>query len=285
MSLYDDDWTAAIVAADYLKLIEGWEDPNPAPIVATHEGFVVVQDELLTTPMPSGTVDRAIYNVPVGTKVRSIDYLIGHAPWTRNIEEWVFGSCPATGYAQISLPVVCKRYGKKAVMFMADRKVENRHEYQRRGEALGTVYHWVPNGMLTVTQKRAHDYVAESPDTRELLPLGLEHPTVIASMIKIARDLEVNPTEVWTVGSSGTLNRALQIAWPNAEVHVVSVGHKMTNRDIGRAIYHRCEIPFDKPVKKEDAPPFASAPTYDAKCWKFMRELASPGALFWNVGA
>ena len=36
---------------------------------------------------------------------------------------------------------------------------------------------------------------------------------------------------------------------------------------------------------KEDAPPFPSAPTYDAKTWKFMREHASPGALFWNVGA
>ena len=23
----------------------------------------------------------------------------------------------------------------------------------------------------------------------------------------------------------------------------------------------------------------------DAKCWKFMREFASPGSLFWNVGA
>ena len=117
------------------------------------------------------------------------------------------------------------------------------------------------------------------------MPIGLGDNTVIASFIKVARALPVDPQEVWTVGSSGTLNRSLQYAWPEAEVHVVSVGHTMKDHEIGTAIYHRSELKFDKPVKPEDAPPFPSAPTYDAKAWKFMREHASPGALFWNVGA
>jgi hypothetical protein len=108
---------------------------------------------------------------------------------------------------------------------------------------------------------------------------------VIGSFIKVARSLPLSPKEVWTVGSSGTLNRSLQLAWPDAEIHVVSVGHTMKEREIGRAIYHRSELKFDKPVKPEDAPPFPSAPTYDAKAWKFIREHASSGALFWNVGA
>ena len=152
-------------------------------------------------------------------------YLIGSDPNYAHIEEWVFGSCPATGYAQISLPYVCNRHGKKTVLFMADRKPENRHRYQQRGIRMGAEYHWVPNGMLSVTQKRARDYVEESPKTRALLPLGLEHPTVIASTIKVARDLPIDPSkEVWTVGSSGTLNRGLQLAFPDAEVHVVRVG-------------------------------------------------------------
>jgi hypothetical protein len=219
----------------------------------------------------------------VGTKVRGVDYLIGHDPAYADIDEWVFGSCPATGYAQISLPYVCSRYGKKAVLFMAKRNMENLHEFQKKGIELGTVYHWVPNGMLAVTQKRAKDYVAESPTTRALLPLGLEHPTVTASFIKVARDLDYTPKEVWSVGSSGSLNRALQLAWPDAEVHVVSVGHKMSEREIGRAIFHRSPYNFDKAVKVEDAPPYPSAPSYDAKVWAFVKELASPGALVWNV--
>ena len=41
---------------------------------------------------------------------------------------------------------------------------------------------------------------------------------------------------------------------------------------------------FDKPIKPIDAPPFPSAPTYDAKAWPFLKEFAKPNALFWNVG-
>ena len=254
-------------AEEYLTLIENWQDPNSKPVLKNHEGFIVVRDDLLNA----------------GSKVRGIDYLIGHNPFHKYIKEWVFGSCPATGYAQISLPTVCSKYNKKTVLFMAERKRENLHEYQLRGLTLKADYRWVPNGMLNVTQKRAKDYVNENPDERELLPIGLEHPTVIASFIKVARDLPIQPKEVWSVGSSGTLNRSLQLAWPDAEVHVVSVGHTMSQREIGRAIYHRSELKFDRPVKSEDAPSFPSAPTYDAKAWKFIRELASPGALFWNV--
>ena len=120
-----------------------------------------------------------------------------------------------------------------------------------------------------------------------VLPLGLEHPSVLGSIIKVARNLPVTPNEVWTVGSSGTLNRGLQFAWPHATIHVVSVGHTMNEREIGRAIYHRSEYKFDQPVKVEEMPPFPSAPTYDAKAWKFIQELSDKKGttLFWNVGA
>jgi len=253
----------------YLQIVKDWIDPNPEPVLKMHEDYIVLRDDLLGA----------------GTKVRGVDYLIGHMPEFKETKEWVFGSCPATGYAQISLPVVCGKYDKKAVLFMAERKRENLHGYQIKGLSLGADYRWVPNGMLNVTQKRAKDYVAENPTERAVLPLGLEHPSVIGSFIKVARALPIEPKEVWTVGSSGTLNRSLQLAWPDAEIHVVSVGHNMKEREVGRAIYHRSELKFDKPVKPEDAPPFPSAPTYDAKAWKFIREHASSGALFWNVGA
>jgi len=135
---------------------------------------------------------------------------------------------------------------------------------------------------LSVTEKRARDYVAEKPETRKLLPIGVEHPTVLASIIRVARSINRNPKEVWTVGSSGTLTRGLQLAWPEAEFHCVLVGHK---GDYGRAKTYKCDIKFDKQVKEKNAPPFPSAPTYDAKAWEFMRKYASRGALFWNVGA
>jgi len=251
-------------AEDFLQLIGDWKDPWPDPVIKEHEGFLVVRDDLLNA----------------GSKVRFLDFLIGKE---KHINEWVFGSCPATGYAQISLPIACRKHNKKAVLFMAKRDMNNLHPYQQRGIKEGTIYHWVENGMLPVTQKRARDYAAESDD-RMVLPLGLEHPTVIGSIIRVARNLSVKPKEVWTVGSSGTLNRGLQFAWPDARMNVVGVGHTMSSREIGRATHYESPYKFDKPVKKEEMPPFPSAPTYDAKVWSFVKKYASPGALIWNVG-
>jgi hypothetical protein len=59
----------------------------------------------------------------------------------------------------------------------------------------------------------------------------------------------------------------------------------MGQKELGRAKMYKCDIPFFNAVEPADAPPFPSAPTYDAKAWKFMKQYASPGALFWNVGA
>lgn len=263
------------VSEEYLSLIRDWQDPFPKPVLEIHEGIYVVRDDLLQA----------------GTKVRGADYLIGHCPKHKNIKEWVYGSCPATGYAQISLPFLCNKYGKKAVIFMAARSMDRLHDYQKRGIELGAEYHWVKDGMLNVTQKRARDYVAEDPKTRALLPIGLEHPTVFACFIKVARALPIVPKHVWSVGSSGTLSRALQLAWPNAEVHVVSSGgHNMNAREIGRAIFHPSKYKWNQTVKKDELPPFPSAPEYDAKAWKPMlqyyewHERVDP-ILFWNVGA
>jgi len=252
--------------------MQEWCDPYPCPVIEYHDGVAVVRDDLLN----------------VGSKVRFLDYLIGHDPDTSGIEEWVYGSSPATGYAQISLPIVCSKYGKKAVLFMAKRDESKLHEYQKRGIEAGAVYHWVNMGMLAVTEKRARDYVAEDPTRRRMLPIGLSHPTVEASIIRVARSLPLVPDVVWSVASSGTLSRGLQAAWPNAQVHAVSVGHKMAEWQIGRAIQHRSPYPFDKPVKKNELPPFPSAPTYDAKGWSIMQQWRQEHRptgtiLYWNV--
>jgi len=255
MSLFEE------TVEDYLPLIKDWIDPLPPPIVEEHEGFLIVRDDLIGG----------------GSKMRFADYLIRSQP---EIKEWVYGSSPATGYAQISLARLCTKYDKKAVIFMADRAVEKRHPYQLQAIQEGAIMNWVPNGMLSVTEKRARDYVSDNPTSRRLLPIGFDDPTVIASIIRVAQSMDVSPSEVWTVGSSGTLTRGLQLAWSDAEFHCVRVGHTGT---YGRAKIYKSSYAFNKPTKV--LPPFPSAPTYDAKAWEFMLEHASPGALFWNVGA
>ena len=248
-------------AEDYLPLIGDWQDTLPDPVIEEHEKIQVVRDDLLGG----------------GSKMRFADYLIKS---NEEIEEWVYGSSPATGYAQISLAALCRRYGKKAVVFMADRAWDKLHDYQIKALSEGADMRFVPNGMLSVTEKRARDYVEQDPKVRRLLPIGFDHDTVIASIIRVALSIDVRPDEVWTVGSSGTLTRGLQLAWPDADFHCVTVGHK---GNYGRAKLYQCELPFNKETKVK--PPFPSAPTYDAKAWEFIKAHASPGALFWNVGA
>ena len=246
---------------EYLSMIGDWEDSLPTPVIEEYEGIKVVRDDLLGG----------------GSKIRFADYLIQNQP---EIEEWVYGSSPATGYAQISLSYLCRKYGKKAVIFMAERAWDKLHDYQIEALNVGADMKWVPNGMLSVTEKRARDYVGQDPKVRRLLPIGFDHDTVIASIVRVALSIDFRPNEVWTVGSSGTLTRGLQLAWPDADFHCVTVGHK---GDYGRAKIYECNIPFNKPAKV--IPPFPSAITYDAKAWEYIKQHASPGALFWNVGA
>ena len=88
MSLFEE------TAEDYLELVKDWEDPWPDPVIKMHDDIHVVRDDLLNA----------------GSKVRFVDHYIKTLP--ENVKEIVFGNCPATGYAQISLPIVCKKYGK-----------------------------------------------------------------------------------------------------------------------------------------------------------------------------
>ncbi len=268
-----------------------WKDPNPEPVIY---GYYRNQDfswigNQYSTKLPIKCDFYVVRDdlLGVGSKVRFVDYFI------RNMKEKeiVFGSCPATGFAQISLPAVAKKYGKEVHLFMAKRNPDNYTDMQKRGIELGAIYHWVPDGMLPVTQARAREYTQEKPNDRFLFPIGLEHESVISSIVKVARDLPINPKYVWSVGSSGTLSRGLQKAWPDAEVHVVSVGHKMLEREKGRAILHKTDYKFDRKVKYIDFPPYPACEEYDAKIWrpfiewfhlKYRDKLEGP-ILIWSV--
>lgn len=254
-----------------------WQDPYPKPVIEIHEGFHIVRDDLLE----------------YGSKIRFLDYMIGHHPEYRHIEEWVYGSCPAHGFGQISMAYLCKKYGKKAVFFMANRSKDKLHDAQKKGLDLGGVYHWVDNGMMTVTNARAREY-ANSTKNRRLLPLGMYDEYTIKSIVKVCQNINFTPNIFWSVGGSGTLNRGMQKAWPEAHAFMVQTGHKLKTEEVGRAVVFESPYKFNKKVKQIDTPPFPSAADYDAKCWSVMlnqhkddsveRRLKKK-VLMWNVAA
>lgn len=248
-------------ADELLERLSQWTDPYPKPILDTVNGMTVVRDDLL------------VY----GAKIRYIDHYVKEIAK----QEIVFGGANKVGWGPVSLTYACRKYGKKAKFFMAKRSVPTMQ--QQMVLDLGGNIEWVPNGMLPVTLARARSYQQQDTSQRDLLPLGLEHWSVLGSIVKIARSLPLNPEQIWTVGSSGTLNRGLQLAFPEAECHVVQVGHGMNEREIGRAHLHISQYKFDQ--EEKDKPPYPSASCYDAKLWPFVQKYAAKKdtTLIYNV--
>ncbi len=182
---------------------------------------------------------------PGGTKARVLPALLGDE------HEYVYAS-PVFGYAQIALAHVCRKAGKQAVIFCAKRAV--RYRLTEEAEQLGARIVEVDPGYLSVCRARAAEYCGNPglgppySQTRKLLPFGLKSPAVMDALARLAAQLPVTPQEVWTVGRAIVLNAPEKF--------------------------------------EQDAtilPPFPSCLNYDAKAWRFIQQMASPGALFWNV--
>lgn len=227
------------------------------PRIELHDGFQVVRDD----------------EYPGGTKARALPaYLLSAAL------EVVYAS-PAYGYAQVALAHAAAAIGRRAVVFVAQRK--QLHPRTQEAADAGARIEQVPHGYLSNVQAKARRYADETGAT--LLPFGFDLPhfrQVLRSAIEEVNPLEDAPAEVWTVAGSGTLTRTLQEVWPSAAFHAVAIG-KLP--EVGRAVLHEAPEPFERNAKH--SPPFPSCSNYDAKAWRFMLEHASPGAVFWNVAA
>lgn len=237
---------------------------NLPPIVVEEiDGINVVREDFL----PGGTKRRAAYN-----------FILRYP----HIQNWVYAS-PRQGYAQLALAYVCKDLGKNAIIYIPDS--DEKTDLTIQSEALGAEINQVPNGMLTVINKRARDRQGLGWDNTMCLPFGLDHPIIVQTIATFAKSLPIEPKEVWSVMSSGVLSRGLQMAWPDAKVYGVQIGHGTSVSEMGRAITIPKRMPFHKDCPIEERPPFPSSLTYDSKAWKHIKEMASPGSLFWNVGA
>tara|TARA_E500000331_G_scaffold206475_2_gene198036 strand:- start:4127 stop:4876 length:750 start_codon:yes stop_codon:yes gene_type:complete len=230
----------------------------PKPIIKEYDGIQVVRDDLIE----GGTKRRAFY-----TYVKSKDY-----------EEFVYAS-PRQGYAQLSLAYACKDLGRKATVTVPQGK---RYWLTDAAEELGCNIIEVPMGFLTNIQAKAKKYALDNE--AHLIPFGGDHPIIIEAMTQTALSLGVNPTEIWTVMSSGVLSRGLQGAFPKAKVYGVRIGHNTTDRERGRAETFKSKYKFHQECKELERPPFPSSLTYDSKAWSFIKENANKNSLFWNVG-
>ena len=224
----------------------------PKPIIEDFDGIQVVRDDLLNG----------------GTKRRAFTIYVASLP---DVDEFVYAS-PRQGYAQLSLAYACRDLNKKCTVTIPKGK---KTWLTIEAEKLGCNIIEVPMGYLSNIQAKARYYCEDN--NAHLIPFGGDHPIIIEAMCEAAK-------EVWTVMSSGVLSRGLQMAWPDAKVYGVRIGHKTTKRERGRAETFVSKYKFQQDCKESERPPFPSSLTYDSKAWSFIKEHASDGALFWNVG-
>lgn len=225
----------------------------PPLVVQRLGGWLILRDDLL----------------PGGTKRRVIHTLLTHG------DEFIYAS-PPEGHAQVALAYACKDAGKLCTIFTAGRTPQ--HPNTLEAHNLGANVVSVRPGYLSNVQAKARKYFEHTPSARVLIPFGLDCQAIIHAIADVGRALSLDPPEVWCAAGSGVLTRGLQLAWPNAEHHVVAVG-KPPNAGCG--ILHTAPEVFSASARFP--PPFPSCPIYDAKCWQFFSRLARPGALLWNV--
>ena len=231
----------------------------PAPIIEEFDGIQVVRDDLLNG----------------GTKRRAFNYYVASLP---EVKEFVYAS-PRQGYAQLSLAYSCRDLNRKCTVTVPKGE---RYWLTNEAEKLGCKIIEIPMGYLTNIQSKARVYCEKNG--AHLIPFGGDHPVIVEAMCSEAKRLDINPTEVWTVMSSGVLSRGLQKCWPNAKFYGVQIGHNTTKLEMGRAETFRSKYKFQQECKEDERPPFPSSLTYDSKAWTFIKEHATKGALFWNVG-
>jgi hypothetical protein len=240
----------AFTREQYLEMAAGWEDAFGLPTVYNHEGINVVRDDL----------------IGYGSKARFGALFVQTCP-----TDAIVYVAPRTGYAPVSLAELCKRYGKQLILFAPAAKEPSHH--QLKALEAGAEMRFVKIAAMSVLNKYARDFAEANGHT--FAPFGLAHPLVISAIVNTCERLTRTwgePSEVWTVISTGVLARGLMIGWPNAKFHCVAVARNIKGGEAGRAAVYSSPHPFTKPLPAKDLPPWPSVPTYDAKLWPFLRE-------------
>ncbi len=115
----------------------------------------------------------------------------------------------------------------------------------------------------------------------KFLPIGLDYAEFGVELEKVVRSANIQAPEIWCMGGSGALGRALQRAYPDTSVNIVSVG--TANFNGGSNIIYNVPEKLDE--EAEIMPPYPSSSHYDAKTWRFIQKHAQPGSYIWNVAA
>jgi hypothetical protein len=117
------------------------------------------------------------------------------------------------------------------------------------------------------------------------VPLGLNHPLVIAGGVKCFYEFFKNkqkPGTMWSVISTGVLTRTMQIALPETNFKAVAVARNIQQGELGVADFYSYHKPFNS---KSDLIPreFNCEDSYDSKGWDYLNKYGQSGDWFFSV--
>jgi hypothetical protein len=223
-------------------------------------------------------IDESV-SCQVGYKARSGEFFIQNLV-KQGIKKIVYVQ-PRRGFAGISLAWLCKKYNLDLVLVMPASKEISDHQalcIELGAKALFARIAAMPNANLIAKKyaKSINGYY---------VPLGLNHPMVIAGGVKCIYNYFKNkdkPNVMWSVISTGVLTRSLQIALPMTKFKAIAVARNIQQGELGIADFYSYHKPFNS---KSDLIPneFDSEDSYDAKGYDYMIKYGNKGDWFFNV--
>lgn len=223
-------------------------------------------------------IDESV-SCEVGYKARSGEYFIQHIA-NQGVKEIVYVQ-PRRGFAGISLSWLCKKYNLNLTLVMPSSKEISDH--QALCIELGAKPLFARIAAMPNANSLAKKYAKAT--NSYYVPLGLNHPLVIAGGVRCVYDYfknRVKPNTIWSVISTGVLTRTLQIALPDTKFRAVAVARNIQQGELGRSDFYSYHKPFNS---KSDLIPigFNSEDSYDAKGWDYMVKYGRKGDWFFNV--
>ena len=100
------------------------------------------------------------------------------------------------------------RHRSQATVFIPTAPVCGKHALTIVAEKLGAQVIEVPMGYQSNLNSKAKEYC--TANGAHLIPFGGDHPIIVNEITRTAQALNLQPTEVVTVVSSGVLSRGLQ---------------------------------------------------------------------------
>lgn len=249
---------------DYLDITKSFKSSFDDFVIKDVSGFKVIDESVVCA---------------VGYKARAGEFLIQKLV-EQGVKEVVYVQ-PRVGFAGISLSWLCKRYGLALTLVMPSSKEVSDHQalcIEYGAKVLFLRIAAMPNANVI-----AKKYAAKTG--AYFIPLGLNHPHVIAAGVRLVHDFFSKiekPKTMWTVISTGVLVRSLQIALPDTEFKAVAVSRNIQQGELGSAEFFTYHKPFES---KSDLIPteFNCENSYDAKGWDYMNKFGKFGDWFFNV--